>query len=907
VEETAIREHHAKKAMESSRAIRKSESKHRASVKRAPHRGLSDTERLLQEGNPAAAAVKDHIKPGEAKKYKEKHKKNRAFSLHHQSAERKLKEAKERRRLAPVAHPIRNGFAVGKGANEDAHTRKAVHGSKFEELLEFGQWFGVADDNFGEVTYDTVHTETKKLHVIDLFGDADEDHLVDPDELREQLLEKGATPGVVKGRFVVERHVALREYDRYIRKERRHKRRQLDKALLDVDDNHATITGKVNADSAPSSPTRRSVIENAQPDEMVPLGRHITLGVPRRTTAAKEADHVKDQLADLPLWEPWFIHSITITQLVLLCIMLFHSFGRDEFARFGVKTTETLCEADNFDQFCPFKFDGKTMDTEAMRVEAVNPWLGPDAAYLIRVAAMFPPCMREDVSIIDKAKTQACAECGPPNTDSGSKCKPEGQFNTLSQLKTSTATPTKVTVNQTTVAPDDDAFYDNIGNPDGFDVIQCMAECGTPSLIPAYTTCTSSCGCEGAKDAVQQAKSMGMETAGVLDSAETELCQTEDINAVSVQVAGQSNSQGDRCWSCPDSCPTPYNERRADEKLAKQLYTCCTLQFLRYAMMTVEECDEENGLPMWDETVVSEHKIARLCNHPVEPVVKRPCCVGNTGTCHIYTTSECTFHNGVYHEEAQLCSEVSCLGGTCAIYWNKNASDGTVFKKNLEIWEDTAATEQNYPRSIIHSPNQWWRMIFSLGLHSGVIHYVLCMSLQWTIGCQIERTAGWLRVLCIYLISGVGGYMIGGLFDPTSANTGSDPAVFGLLAVVCVELGQNWKLVANPGWEVAKMTIFMIIAFFIGTLPFVDNYSHAGGFIFGILSATIFLPYITFGKWDFVRKRVLLMVAIPVLFAVSILVLVSFYKVQNTEWCKGCHKFNCIEYHKDIKCSEFES
>lgn len=197
-------------------------------------------------------------------------------------------------------------------------------------------------------------------------------------------------------------------------------------------------------------------------------------------------------------------------------------------------------------------------------------------------------------------------------------------------------------------------------------------------------------------------------------------------------------------------------------------------------------------------------------------------------------------------------------------------------------------------------------MIFSLGTHSGVVHFVLCMTLQWTIGCQIERTAGWLRVICIYFISGIGGYMVSGLFDPTNANTGSDPAVFGLLAVVCVELFQNWKLVQNPRWEATKLGFFMIVAFLLGTLPFVDNYSHLGGFIFGILSAMIFLPYITFGKWDFIRKRALLLIAIPVLFVLSILVMVGFYKIQNTDWCVGCHKFNCVEYHKDIKCGEHD-
>ena len=145
-----------------------------------------------------------------------------------------------------------------------------------------------------------------------------------------------------------------------------------------------------------------------------------------------------------------------------------------------------------------------------------------------------------------------------------------------------------------------------------------------------------------------------------------------------------------------------------------------------------------------------------------------------------------------------------------------------------------------------------------------------------------------------------------GLFDPTNSNMGSDPAVFGLLAVVCVELFQNWKLVPNPRWEATKMAFFIFVAFMLGTLPFVDNYSHIGGFIFGVLSAMIFLPYITFGKWDFIRKRALLMVAIPVMIGLMIVVSVSFYKIQNTDWCVGCDKFNCVQYHAEIECGEHD-
>ena len=121
--------------------------------------------------------------------------------------------------------------------------------------------------------------------------------------------------------------------------------------------------------------------------------------------------------------------------------------------------------------------------------------------------------------------------------------------------------------------------------------------------------------------------------------------------------------------------------------------------------------------------------------------------------------------------------------------------------------------------------------------------------------------------------------------------------------MVFVELFQSWRIVPSPWWELTKLIFFTAIAFVLGTLPFINNFAHLGGFVFGFMSAILFLPYITFGKWDFVRKRCMVFVTMPLLFTLLVVVLVMFYSVQNTDWCTGCEKFNCVEYHERLKCN----
>ena len=90
--------------------------------------------------------------------------------------------------------------------------------------------------------------------------------------------------------------------------------------------------------------------------------------------------------------------------------------------------------------------------------------------------------------------------------------------------------------------------------------------------------------------------------------------------------------------------------------------------------------------------------------------------------------------------------------------------------------------------------DQWQRFIAPVFLHSGAIHFFVMVTIQLYIGSPIERSIGFLRIMLIYMISGIGGYLVSGIFDPYVVSVGSNPAVFGLLGVVLVELLQTWKV-----------------------------------------------------------------------------------------------------------------
>ena len=109
-------------------------------------------------------------------------------------------------------------------------------------------------------------------------------------------------------------------------------------------------------------------------------------------------------------------------------------------------------------------------------------------------------------------------------------------------------------------------------------------------------------------------------------------------------------------------------------------------------------------------------------------------------------------------------------------------------KTNLKVEADPEFPNQPA------DPDQWIRLIWPLFIHAGLIHVILAMLVQFFAGKQIERQAGALRTILIYFISGIGGYVVSGIFTPNRVAVGADPAIYGLVGVLLVELFQAWPV-----------------------------------------------------------------------------------------------------------------
>ncbi|CAF3977283.1 unnamed protein product [Rotaria sordida] len=134
------------------------------------------------------------------------------------------------------------------------------------------------------------------------------------------------------------------------------------------------------------------------------------------------------------------------------------------------------------------------------------------------------------------------------------------------------------------------------------------------------------------------------------------------------------------------------------------------------------------------------------------------------------------------------------------------------------------------------TPNQWYRFIISMFLHVGIVHIVINLLGQLLIAGQIEKKIGIFRIAFIYFASGIFGFILGGNFAPDGlSRVGCSGSLFAVIALALLDLLYHWKKTKYPKIQLTIHLVDIIINFVLGLLPGIDNFSHVGGFVMGLL------------------------------------------------------------------------
>ncbi|MEV0828594.1 rhomboid family intramembrane serine protease [Nonomuraea rubra] len=162
---------------------------------------------------------------------------------------------------------------------------------------------------------------------------------------------------------------------------------------------------------------------------------------------------------------------------------------------------------------------------------------------------------------------------------------------------------------------------------------------------------------------------------------------------------------------------------------------------------------------------------------------------------------------------------------------------------------------------------EYHRLITAAFVHGGVFHILFNCWALYVVGPYLERAFGHVRYVALYLISALGGSVLGLWLDPLGQPTvGASGAIFGLFGAVFV-VGR--KLNMDVRGIAVLIALNLAITFLV---PGISWTGHVGGLITGSLlaGALAYAPKNSRTLW-----QVLAIAAVLVLLAVLVLVRTS--------------------------------
>lgn len=137
-----------------------------------------------------------------------------------------------------------------------------------------------------------------------------------------------------------------------------------------------------------------------------------------------------------------------------------------------------------------------------------------------------------------------------------------------------------------------------------------------------------------------------------------------------------------------------------------------------------------------------------------------------------------------------------------------------------------------------HTLKEPWRIISSMFMHAGPIHWLSNMYVLMGLGILAEQILGRRRFLLLYGLSGIGGAMLSLWWNPAVVGVGASGAIFGVAGALLGFFLQN-RQVYDPQSFKKQINALLLFAgynlFFGFAIPGIDNAAHIGGLLTGFL------------------------------------------------------------------------
>ena len=215
----------------------------------------------------------------------------------------------------------------------------------------------------------------------------------------------------------------------------------------------------------------------------------------------------------------------------------------------------------------------------------------------------------------------------------------------------------------------------------------------------------------------------------------------------------------------------------------------------------------------------------------------------------------------------------------------------------------------------IVNEGQWYRLFTPIVLHAGLVHFVVNMLATYYIGAAIEQSHGMLNTSILFLVPAIGGNILSAIFLPQYISVGASGGIFGLMGGCVADIAINWNLLflkttTDEDTRSRHIMVLLWLGFdflintLIGFTPFVDNFTHLGGFLYGLCCGLstiekLATSFFGVGKGKDSQIRNLILRFFGLLISVITIMVTTVLLSQSdgsTSPCHGCRYVSCIPF-----------
>jgi len=145
-----------------------------------------------------------------------------------------------------------------------------------------------------------------------------------------------------------------------------------------------------------------------------------------------------------------------------------------------------------------------------------------------------------------------------------------------------------------------------------------------------------------------------------------------------------------------------------------------------------------------------------------------------------------------------------------------------------------------------------WRLFSPIFLHGGIVHIILNLFAQLTVGFQCEYAWGTTGLTVIYLMSGIVGNILSAIGSPEKLSVGASGSILGLIGGQITHTWVTWSK-TNAKLRVGRvrgLVVTLVILVGTGFLGPVDNWVHFGGLVTGaVMGCIMFRSELVYSGW----------------------------------------------------------